>query len=144
MRFTQDAAFFEHLQYMEDVVARMTKGITPGPRGAPIPTPDQEVVLITGTTGDLGSRLISELIATPRVQTIYAFNRGELKALLDRQEKAIHVHSKHVDFRGEVERGRVVLLFGDMTKDGWGIDAQTFDQVRPSLLYYVLTWLNDD
>jgi len=132
MRFAQNAAFFEHLRYMENVVARMTEGITPGPRTATVLTqPHKEVVLVTGTTGDLGSRLLVELIATPHVERIYALNRGDLSVLLDRQEKVIQGYSnKHVDLRGEAARGRVILLSGDITKeDGWGIDKKTFDEV---------------
>jgi len=135
MRLVQNAAFFEHLRYMESVVARMTEGITSGPRTFST-QPDKEFVLITGTTGDLGSRLLVELIAAPRVEKIYAFNRGDLTALLDRQEAAIQVHSKHVDLRSEVARGRVVLLSGDMTiEDGWGVDRKVFDQVNNSLTF---------
>lgn len=131
MSLVQDAAFLEHLRYMEDVVARMTHGITPGPRDTPIPAHSQkEVVLVTGTTGDLGSRLLTELIASPRVERIYAFNRGDMAALIERQEKAIRVHGKDVDLGREMSGGRVVLLSGDLTKeDGWGIERSVFNQV---------------
>jgi hypothetical protein len=39
------------------------------------PKPDGEVVLLTGSTGGLGSQLLASLISDERVKTVYALNR---------------------------------------------------------------------
>jgi FlaA1/EpsC-like NDP-sugar epimerase len=41
--------------------------------------PDGEVVLLTGSTGGLGSYLLASLIADERVKKIYALNRPSAK-----------------------------------------------------------------
>jgi len=60
---------------------------------------------------------------------VFAFNRGEKEELFDRQQQALVNNGQSVDLKREVDQGRVVLLAGDLAKEGWGIDANMFDEV---------------
>lgn len=108
------------------MVARYSKDFPPHVPSAPQPSKD--TILLTGSTGALGSNILALLIASPSVARIYAFNRKSRSSipLLDRQKSAL------------LERGldpslaaskKVVLVEGDVTKQDLGISTELLSEV---------------
>ncbi|KAF7798676.1 hypothetical protein EIP86_009900 [Pleurotus ostreatoroseus] len=58
-----------------------------------------DTVVVTGTTGGLGTALLVELVSSPGIGCIYALNRGTSNTMMDRQrsslEKQIRANTTH-------------------------------------------------
>ena len=118
-------------QIMEDYVTTLTRGLGSDVKASTaMQTPGTETVLVTGTTGALGAHFLADLLSRPSVQRVFAFNRGIQTELFDRQQQALVNNGQNIDLKQEVDRGRVVLVAGDLAKEDWGIDAKIFNEVR--------------
>lgn len=113
---------------MHDVVAKYVQDFPTHTGERQLPSPATKVVLVTGTTGELGCYLLSLLLAHPNVVQVYAINRSspQQPALRDRQAQAL------------VERGldesildspKLSLLVGDVSKPGFDLPAPVYNQV---------------
>ncbi|PYI10999.1 acetyl-CoA synthetase-like protein [Aspergillus sclerotiicarbonarius CBS 121057] len=67
---TDDAAICRAL------VAKYTHSLPPPIPNKPAPSDDDQVIIITGTTGAIGSYLLDAALASPRVRRIICFNRA--------------------------------------------------------------------
>lgn len=99
------------------------------------PPPTGDVILITGTTGALGSATLANLIASESVGKIFALNRPSNRhsSVVERQETALR--SRGYDPR-LVKSPKLVLLEGDLSGAGLGIDTVIEEEVtdfRPIL-----------
>lgn len=124
----------DRAQEMNIMVARYSKDFPPHVPSAPQPSKD--TILLTGSTGALGSNILALLIASPSVARIYAFNRKSRSSipLLDRQKSAL------------LERGldpslaaskKVVLVEGDVTKQDLGISTELLSEIRVSITHII-------
>lgn len=87
-----------------------------------------DVYLVTGTTGGLGSNILSQLLASASVSRVYAFNRpSSYKTSAARHTEAF------------VKRGldesllaspKLVCVEGDLNAPGFGIDVRDFAEVN--------------
>ncbi|KAF9468263.1 acetyl-CoA synthetase-like protein [Collybia nuda] len=83
-----------------------------------------DVILITGTTGALGSAALAKLVASESVRKIYALNRRSKQKveISERQKQALVARG----YNPEIAKSpKVVLVEGDLTKGGL--------QVKPHL-----------
>lgn len=96
--------------------------------------PRTTVVLITGTTGGLGTRLLSDLVASPDVSRIYAVNRKQRRPLEERQREGLRKQGLDVSI---AESKKVVLVEADVNTEDAGFEGDILDEVghRPS--FYV-------
>jgi hypothetical protein len=95
-------------------------------------TPDSgesNVVLLTGSTGNLGSQILASLLKDDRVVKIYGFNRTSKRRLVDR----------HTDIF--VKRGldtallsspKLVFVEGQSAKENLGLPLDRYEEVRSS------------
>ena len=121
---------------MEAMVARHSADIAP-PRvsvGAG-PVPEQETILVTGTTGRLGCHLLSQLIQDPKVRHVYALNRASggkssREALLKRMSAAFE--SWELD-PSLLESEKVTLLASDYAAERLGLDATVYAEIESQL-----------
>ncbi|EFI26844.1 ICS [Coprinopsis cinerea okayama7 len=99
---------------------------------------EARVVLITGTTGTLGSHLLLELNQDPRIQTIYALNRGRRggKAALVAQQIAV-LSDMDIDGQALLTSERIVLLEADLSATRFGLSPETFEQMKRSVTHIV-------
>ncbi|EIN04342.1 acetyl-CoA synthetase-like protein [Punctularia strigosozonata HHB-11173 SS5] len=90
------------------------------------------VVLLTGTTGGLGSSILAGLLASPRVRKVYAPNRRSSKgrSLKERQKDAFV--ARGLD-EGLLESPRLILLESDFASPELGLDAATFREMHDSV-----------
>ena len=83
------------------------------------------VVLLTGSTGNVGSHVLAALLAEPRVARVYALNRSA-----GRHADVFHARGLPGALLGG---GKLVELRGDVTAERLGLDAGVFDEVRVRL-----------
>ncbi|ETW81166.1 tridomain enzyme adenylation-thiolation-dehydrogenase [Heterobasidion irregulare TC 32-1] len=115
---------------LQETVAKLTASFSAhSPRiGAQKPT--GETVLVTGTTGSLGTQLLAQLIRIPTVTRVYALNRGEPEETRRRQENAFERQA----ISSSVARStKVVYLRGDITSSALGLGLEMRDEVLDSL-----------
>ncbi|KAJ7832640.1 hypothetical protein B0H14DRAFT_3463252 [Mycena olivaceomarginata] len=85
-------------------------------------SPDAAVVLLTGSTGNLGSHILVSLSKDERVRKIYIFNRSSVTPGCTLTERHSDIFS---------ERGLVVLLQGQLAeREDLGLEAPLYDEVH--------------
>lgn len=115
---------------MQRMVAKYSQNFPEHHRSSNGIAPKEEVVLLTGSTGGLGSYVLDCLIRDPSVSRIYALNRAESKGgktSSDRQKAAFEEHG--LDARQLIFR-KVVFLEGDTVAGNLGLDKLAMDRVR--------------
>ncbi|GJJ05917.1 putative secondary metabolism biosyntheticenzyme [Clathrus columnatus] len=93
---------------------------------------DEEVILLTGSTGGLGSQLLAQLVEIPTITKIYALNRpGGGKSSYERHVEAFEDRGNDVEI---LNSSKIVFLEGDTSVSGFAIsDAKLFDEMRNSV-----------
>lgn len=88
----------------------------------------KETVLITGTTGGLGTALLSELIACENIARIFAFNRHarDGTSVLHRQQAAVRAQGLDENL---VCSPKLVLLEGDSGTATLGLPSDILEAV---------------
>jgi thioester reductase-like protein len=85
-------------------------------------------VLLTGTTGGLGSNALAVLIDDPTVKRIYALNRTGKSNLKVRQADALKDRGLG-DKVSALDSEKVVLLEGDASQEDLGLANDAIDEV---------------
>ena len=86
------------------------------------------VVLLTGSTGNIGSHILEALLREPRILRIYAFNRPSSRqvSLLDRHRERFE--DKGFD-TSLLASKKLVFLEGDASQDNLGVSSLVFNEV---------------
>lgn len=115
-----------HKVIIEEMIAKYSVGLEALPRASPTPPGQNSVVLITGSTGNLGSHLLSELLSYEAVQRVYCLNRPSSTPGIVRHR------SKFEDQALDDSRlasDKVVFVEGDASQDKFGLDDGLFAEV---------------
>lgn len=90
--------------------------------------PEGRAVLLTGSTGGLGSNLLAQLVVHPDVTRVYLLNRKSQdgSSLKDRQRRALIDRGLPSDL---LESGKAVLLEGDQGKINFDLPSDTYQMV---------------
>jgi hypothetical protein len=88
------------------------------------------VVLLTGSTGTLGSYILADLLGRPEVSTVYLLNRfsaapGTYSSM--RQLKAFE--ERGLNTRLLTSSRKICYLEGDISQDRLGLTAHTYERV---------------
>lgn len=112
---------------LKTMLARYTK---PFPKHVPgSPSTGKDVVLVTGTTGALGSAVLAKLASSTAVGKIFAFNRPSRQSgIMERQKRALR--SRGYDENISV-LSKVTLVEGDLSAASLGVDAALEAEVNP-------------
>lgn len=117
-----------------DFLARYTKDF---PQHVPsAPAAEKDVVLVTGTTGALGSALLARLVSTESVAKVYAFNRPSRQRIgvLERQKEAL----KSRGYDPEIASSpKVVMVEGELTGAGLGTEKTLEEEIRRSVTHII-------
>jgi hypothetical protein len=104
---------------------------------------DGQVVVLTGTTGGLGSTLLAALYASQGVRKVFALNRRSTKGDSLRERQRHGLLDRGLD-DSLVDSEKVVLLEGDMTLPDFGLEQKVFEEVRLTLIidltYFNSSW----
>ena len=102
--------------------ARLTeKAETEGPRKTP------SVVMITGTTGALGSYVLDTLVANESISRIICLNRS-----IDSKQKQIQA-SVSRGLEAQWDSQRVTFLTGDLSKSDLGLDDEQYAELSETV-----------
>lgn len=141
----EDTPFFPHLNQddlasrraaVDVLVEKYTKGFTlpsPSPSGTPY-SDDAKVVLVTGTTGSLGSHLVYSLAQLPDVKTVVCLNRENRDGPVSRQAKAMR--EKGIRFP-EALKSKLLVLQADTSKPRLGLDQQLYEDLTVSVTHLI-------
>lgn len=91
----------------------------------PVYTFPSIIVLLTGSTGNIGSHVLASLLNEPRVQRVYTLNRPSSTAE-DRQKATFIDRDLPVRLLGN---GKLVQLSGVVTEDNFGLEPAVLDRV---------------
>lgn len=97
-----------------------------------------DVVLITGTTGALGSFLLSQVVSDPTIARVYAVNRRarDGQSLYERQRLALLNHGIDVSI---LESRKVRLIEADVAAADFDLPKDVYDEVS-FLLHLVFSY----
>ena len=112
------------------MVAQYSKEFAPHTGTEPLPSHD--VVLITGATGTIGSNVLAQLVADPKVGKVYALNRKASKPSDARQRTALK--DRGLD-PSVVDSPKVVLLEGTVSQSKLGLADKLYEQLRTSVTH---------
>lgn len=121
-------------QELRKMVDKYSKNFSTHVPSAPLPTKD--TILLTGTTGALGSNILAQLVASPLVARIYAFNRasGGSTPLLERQKTALQERGLDPSL---VFSKKIVLVEGNVSEKGLGVSAELYSEIRSSVTHII-------
>ncbi|KAJ7769931.1 hypothetical protein B0H16DRAFT_1516867 [Mycena metata] len=131
-----DASTTTKTRAMHDMVAKYTQDF-------PLHTGEQElspstgkVVLVTGTTGELGCYLLARLLEDNDVVHVYSLNRRSSteQGLPERQSRALHERGLDANI---LNSRKLSLLEGDTAKAGFDIDAAVYHQMQQSVTHII-------
>lgn len=86
----------------------------------------EEVVLLTGSTGGLGSQLLAQLIELPNVSRIYALNRPGKKSSYDRHIDVFIDRGNNTEL---LKSSKIVFAEGDTSIQGFALSSSLFEEV---------------
>jgi hypothetical protein len=112
-----------------------------------------EVVLLTGSTGTLGSYMLESLLRLEGIEKVYAFNRAGPSPLYVRQEASFLERCLDA---GLLRSPKLVLLEGDASQESLGIEPEILAEMKrtvtciihngmwyfPTYLRWVFTFLS--
>jgi len=88
------------------------------------------VVVLTGSTGGLGSYLLASLIQRQDVAVVYAFNRpssGAGSSVQQRQKSSFQDRGLDVTL---LQSEKLVYVETDTSRDGLGLEKELYEKVR--------------
>ncbi|KAJ7635327.1 hypothetical protein FB45DRAFT_1057185 [Roridomyces roridus] len=93
----------------------------------------QRVVLVTGTTGELGCHLLSLLLADEPVSRVYALNRQH-PDLRERQARAFVERGLDV---GRLDSPKLVLLAGNAAVPSFGLPDEIYKEIQDTVTHII-------
>ncbi|KAI0045616.1 acetyl-CoA synthetase-like protein [Auriscalpium vulgare] len=94
-----------------------------------------KVYLVTGTTGGLGANLLAQLLASPSVSRVYAFNRPSKSASL--AERHADAFSRRGLDEGLLLSHKLVNLEGDLSRPSFGLDPSTYTELQGTVTHII-------
>lgn len=91
----------------------------------------EPVVLLTGSTGAVGSHILARLLADPRIAKVYTFNR-QVNVSYDRQRASFV--ERELDL-GLLDSPKLVSLVGDLSQQFFGLEEAAYNEIRDSVTH---------
>ncbi|KAK3936324.1 hypothetical protein QBC46DRAFT_452805 [Diplogelasinospora grovesii] len=108
-------------QATEYLVDKYTRDLPQGGRNKPPPADENQTLLITGTTGALGSYLLDFACACPAVKKVVCLNRAENGK--ERQTQSSSERGLSTDF------SKAEFLHADLSRSDLGLDKADYDRL---------------
>lgn len=123
----------KHKQAIDAMIEKHSIGLS-GPVDGVLPstqTIEPAVVLLTGSTGGLGSFLLSELLKNPAVRRVFAFNRpSSSKSIGERQKAAFKDRKLQVDL---LDSDKIVYVEADASLEKCGLSSAQYEEASLTL-----------
>ncbi|KAL1838823.1 hypothetical protein VTJ49DRAFT_2180 [Mycothermus thermophilus] len=107
---------------MEALLQKYTRSMLPARPNKPPPRNEDQVVIITGTTGQLGSYLLHFALLNPRVRQVLCLNRTPDAE--DRQRRA------HTDRGLTCDLSKAEFLHADLSRSDLGLGRSTYERLK--------------
>ncbi|KAJ7488848.1 putative aminoadipate reductase [Mycena latifolia] len=120
-----------HKAAVEEMIAKYSQGFDEAlvqPKS--VSSSGGAVVLLTGSTGGLGSHLLEMLLNLASVERVYAFNRKGRAPLSNRQKEAFVDRALDINL---LSSEKLVYLEGDTSKADLGVPADVYTRLRDTL-----------
>ncbi|KAL6853214.1 NRPS-like enzyme [Trichoderma novae-zelandiae] len=115
----------QQIKAMQDIVSKYTQDLPQRNPSQADPNDTDQTVILTGSTGSLGSYILDQLISSPRVSRVYALNRGD-DGGLSRQKTANSSRSLSLNF------GKVEFIGVDLSKPKFGLGDAKYTELLSS------------
>ncbi|KAJ7055851.1 putative aminoadipate reductase [Mycena amicta] len=115
--------------FVEAMIAKYSKNFDVAPP-APAIGIGAAVILLTGSTGGLGSHIVDILLRHSSVERVYAFNRPSHTSVSQRQEAVFRDRALDV---GILRSSKLVYLEGDSAREDLGLSENVFDELRKTV-----------
>ncbi|KAF8901181.1 acetyl-CoA synthetase-like protein [Gymnopilus junonius] len=96
-----------------------------------VPPADAAVVLLTGSTGNLGAQLLESLLQDPKVKTVYTLDRPATSSSIASRQ-ALRFADKGLDAT-VLNSPRLVLLEGETSHKNLGLKSAVYEKLRNSV-----------
>ncbi|KAJ7625856.1 putative aminoadipate reductase [Roridomyces roridus] len=127
---------------VEAMITKYSQGFdSPIPAMATTPRSSDAVVLLTGTTGALGSHILAMLLESASVQRVYAFNRRGRTVISERQHDAFVDRSLNTEL---LSSAKLVFLEGDTAKADLSLPMDVWTELRDTVTVVIHNaWMLD-
>ncbi|KAI6017887.1 putative aminoadipate reductase [Pisolithus marmoratus] len=119
---------------IEAMLRKYSSGL-PGKRISGIPTRrdrnEPHVVLVTGSTGALGSYMVESLLQREDVTRVYNLNR-RTKTTTSKERQLSTFRDRGLD-TGLLESRKLVYVEGDTSQENLGLEEETYAEIRDSV-----------
>jgi hypothetical protein len=92
-------------------------------------------VILSGSTGSLGSHLLHHLIVAAGVTKIYCLNRAK-----DGNEKQMESNSQR-GLRDQWDPNQVKFIHIDISRPKFGLDAETYRMLSDDATHFIRKWI---
>jgi len=120
-------------QELQALVNKFTEGgfpSRPTPNGSAFLVPHENVYLLTGTTGCLGSNMLAQLLEATATTRVYAFNRpSNTSTLRARQLSAFKQRGLNTTL---LSSEKLVYVEGDLSAPGFALNHKLYAEVSTS------------
>ncbi|KIK64035.1 hypothetical protein GYMLUDRAFT_195812 [Collybiopsis luxurians FD-317 M1] len=129
---SQDCLSQTHEEVMEAMIQSYSQGLHPLPNvDDSVPAPSQHTVLLTGSTGNLGSQMLVMLLSNEKVERVYALNRPSTQnSIVDRHRGRFEDKLIDINFLAST---KLVFLEGECSQLKLGLTDDIYDQLKESL-----------
>ncbi|TFK48709.1 putative aminoadipate reductase [Heliocybe sulcata] len=119
---------YSHAAVMEQLILKYSADMPTLSATSAAALPPKSTVLITGTTGGLGSYMLWMLLEDEKVERVYAFNRKSSRAsLAERQKVAFEDRGLPAHL---LESPKLALVEGEESSHNLGLDSALYDELR--------------
>jgi hypothetical protein len=119
----------ETIQRMNELVEKYSSGFPQHIPVPDIPSPT-EIILLTGSTGGMGSYVLECLINDEKVSLIYCLNRRSIKGSIERQRTAFENRAIDLTLLGS---RKLIFLEGDASEPYLGLSEERYAEVRKNI-----------
>ncbi|KAI0016851.1 nonribosomal peptide synthetase [Xylariomycetidae sp. FL0641] len=111
------------LQSMKALWQKYTRDLPEAKKGRPAPADEGQTILLTGSTGMLGSYLLDLLVRNPHVKRVVCLNRAD-DGGAKQQARAMHDRGLAPDYAT-----KTTFLHADMSRSDFGLPREDFAQL---------------
>jgi thioester reductase-like protein len=119
---SSDGAAQQEIQAMQSQIAKYTRDLPPLTDNKPPPEDNGQTVLLTGSTGALGSYLLDMMCSSPRVKKVICLNRAEDGG--SRQEKVSAERGLSTDF------DKAEFYHADLGQVYLGLPVEVYERIQ--------------
>ncbi|EJC99103.1 acetyl-CoA synthetase-like protein [Fomitiporia mediterranea MF3/22] len=105
-------------------------------KGGKLSQTDGAVVLLTGSTGSLGSNILAKLLQNPGVKCVYTLSRPSSNGISAKERHVKAFEREALDVK-LLDGSKVLLLEGDASRADFSVDKDAFAEMQTSVTHII-------